>query len=551
MRINNNLMAMNTHRQMGLNETAGAKSIEKLSSGLRINRAGDDAAGLAISEKMRAQVRGLNQASRNSQDGISLIQTAEGSLSETQAILQRMRELAVQSSNDTNVSVDRGEIQKEVNQLTSEINRIGNTTEFNTMKLLNGDKAEVIKVAKADAKSYTAPTAGMVVQTGSVALSTTGINIDFASALGTGIAWGDVGSASITIQKDASGNLKVDIVAQGAGATNYATFNDTMKIEFTNDSYSYSTHGVSFTIAKSDFDAATAGKTVVMAAAPANGFGGATAIGSAIVKSFAASQNVTISGVAKLATAVGGINVSSTIDFKVAQIVVSANAGASTVSILFKDSAGNTLISDTVINTLAVATSTFNYDKHGFTITMSSIAVDSSTKITINMDMSLQDMTVGNQLSFQVGANENQSMGLSVSDMRAAALGVSNAIAGKTGFGTAVAVSDGTSNTSSEYALDLTTAANAAKAITTINSAIENVSGERAKLGAVQNRLEHTIKNLDTSAENLQAAESRIRDVDMAHEMMNFTKNNILQQAAQAMLAQANQAPQGVLQLLR
>jgi len=143
MRINNNLMAMNTHRQLGINSNSTAKSIEKLSSGYRINRAGDDAAGLAISEKMRAQIRGLNQASRNSQDGISMIQTAEGALNESQAILQRMRELAVQSANDTNVSVDRSELQKEVNQLTEELTRISDTTEFNTQKLLDGSLSAV------------------------------------------------------------------------------------------------------------------------------------------------------------------------------------------------------------------------------------------------------------------------------------------------------------------------------------------------------------------------------------------------------------------------
>ena len=141
MRINNNIMALNTHRQLGINNTSTAKSLEKLSSGYRINRAGDDAAGLAISEKMRAQIRGLNMASKNAQDGISLIQTAEGGLSETHAILQRMRELAVQSANDTNVSVDRNEIQKEIDQLAKEISRIADTTEFNTQNLL-GEESE-------------------------------------------------------------------------------------------------------------------------------------------------------------------------------------------------------------------------------------------------------------------------------------------------------------------------------------------------------------------------------------------------------------------------
>ncbi|WP_061332023.1 flagellin [Clostridium botulinum] len=273
--INHNLNAMNAHRQMAINTGNNGKAIEKLSSGLRINRAGDDAAGLAISEKMRGQIRGLNQASRNSQDAISLIQTAEGALNETHSILQRMRELTVQAANDTNVTVDRENLQKEVAELQSEINRISSQTQFNTKSLINGAVSE-------------------------------------------------------------------------------------------------------------DADAMT----------------------------------------------------------------------------------------------------------------------------------------------FQIGANSGQTIKLTIGSMDAKTLNVDK-----------IKLDD--------------TAANVTKQIATIDNAINSVSKERAKLGANQNRLEHTIANLDNSAENLQAAESRIRDVDMAKEMMNFTKTNILTQAAQAMLAQANQAPQGVLQLLR
>ena len=152
MRINNNLMAMNTHRQLGISTNGGAKSMEKLSSGFRINRAGDDAAGLAISEKMRGQIRGLTQASRNAQDSISLIQTAEGALTESHAILQRMRELAVQASNDTNTDSDRKELQNEVKQLTAELDRIGNTTEFNTKKLLDGSAKGVKEAVEGSVK---------------------------------------------------------------------------------------------------------------------------------------------------------------------------------------------------------------------------------------------------------------------------------------------------------------------------------------------------------------------------------------------------------------
>jgi flagellin len=270
MRIQHNISALNTYRQLSFNNTQAAKNLEKLSSGYRINRAGDDAAGLAISEKMRGQIRGLEMAAKNAQDGISLIQTAEGALNETHAILQRMRELAVQAANDTNTTADRQALQAEVDQLVSEINRIAQNTEFNTQKLLNG--------------------------------------------------------------------------------------------------------------------------------------------------SF-------------------------------------------------------------------------------------------SSKV------------------FHIGANAGQSITLSINSMAASNLGVNG--------------------------LSISTQSGANNAITTIDNAIKLVSDERAKLGAVQNRLEHTINNLGATQENLTAAESRIRDVDMAKEMMEFTKNNILMQAAQAMLAQANQQPQGVLQLLR
>lgn len=274
MRINNNMMAMNANRQLGINNTGTAKSLEKLSSGFRINRAGDDAAGLSISEKMRAQVRGLNMASKNAQDGISMIQTAEGALDETHAILQRMRELAVQAANDTNVEVDREAIADEITQLNEELDRIASSTTFNEKKLLDGS----------------------------------------------------------------------------------------------------------------------------------------------------------LSG-------------------------------------------------------------------------------------------------ADNAVNFQIGADSGVNMQLEIGKMDSESLEVKD-----------IKVDDHT---------------NASAAITSVDAAIKTVSTQRSRLGAVQNRLEHTIRNLDNAAENIQAAESRVRDVDMAKEMMEFTKQNILQQASTAMLAQANQAPQTVLQLLR
>jgi len=280
MRIYHNIPAINAHRMYMANNEAVSKSLEKLASGLRINRAGDDAAGLAISEKMRGQIRGLNMAVKNAQDGISLIQTAEGALNETHSILQRMRELAVQAANDTNTGEDRKALNNELQQLLQEIDRIAKNTEFNTKNLLDG-----------------------------------------------------------------------------------------------------------------------------------------------------------------------------------------------------------------------------NFEG-----------------------------------KFQIGANENQNIELKVSDMST--------------VGLSLGTEDATTGTVT-YSVDITTQTGASAAITTVQTAIDTVSAERSKLGAVQNRLEHTINNLGTAVENLTAAESRIRDVDMAKEMMEFTKNTILSQAAQAMLAQANQFPQAVLQLLR
>jgi flagellin len=450
MRINNNLMAMNTHRQLGLNANNGAKSIEKLSSGLRINRAGDDAAGLAISEKMRAQIRGLGQASRNSQDAISLVQTAEGALNETQAILQRMRELSVQSANDTNVSIDRAAIQNEVDQLGQEIDRIGNTTEFNTRKLLNGGASV--------SGTYATGAAGAVEVTGGTGDTTVGAVVQF---------------DAVTVATTASDLGTVDL---SAGVL-------TLQSDIT-------VNGVSFSFA--------AGET------NQNVFDTINNAGIGVTADLGAGGLMQISS----------NNVGSAATFE-----VSGTATGNFAAILTQSGTDATLTVDTGFS---------QYSAQGNTITIEDGAAK-GLQIQVNAADATADQTVtvdaNGSLTMQIGANEGQEMNLSLNDMRASALGVSG--------------------------VDIATSTTAKAAITTINDALTAVSTERAKLGAVQNRLEHTIKNLDTSAENLQASESRIRDVDMAKEMMNFTKNNILQQAAQAMLAQANQAPQGVLQLLR
>ncbi|MCD3332089.1 flagellin [Clostridium botulinum] len=410
--INHNMNAMNAHRQMGMNTVQSGKAMEKLSSGLRINRAGDDAAGLAISEKMRGQIRGLDQASRNSQDGISMIQTAEGALNETHSILQRMRELAVQASNDTNTTDDRGQLQKEINQLTSEINRIGNTTEFNTQKLLNGNKAgEAVKEEK--------------------------------------------------FTKDQAGEFSIKFKAAPTNGEKYSINGK----EYTIDAAS-TVKDLATLVTEVNKDAALTGKYTITADG---------ADGIKFVQKKVATEK-------ELAVEVSG-------DIKE---VVTTKAG---------EKSGDVKVAAT-----------------------------------------------DGKVNLQVGANENQSMTIDMKDMRANALGITGKGDNFTKNNT---VTDGTSDKVAEKALDVTSHANAEKAITAFDKAINAVSDQRSQLGAFQNRLEHTINNLGTSSENLQAAESRVRDVDMAKEMMNFSKNNILAQAAQAMLAQANQQPQGVLQLLR
>jgi len=450
--INHNISALNTYRQLSINVTAGNRSLEKLSSGYRINRAGDDAAGLAISEKMRGQIRGLNMASKNAQDGISLIQSAEGALNETHSILQRMRELAVQAANGTNTDADRAEIQKEIEQLKSEIDRISTDTEFNTMKLLDGS---IANTADVDTTNNDAKLGEVEVINDNISAGDYTVNI-----------------ADLTIKKTVDdGGTRITAV----GIANSKTVEmGEYTVEVSKDTVS--TDKFALTLKNE------AGKVIATTDGVANN---------------ATSANL---GDFKLTIDTGGLAEGA------AKFTISADFKA-TVS----DADGNDIESKTFTDNSAGYVSV-----GGFKINFdSSLTADKTTVVTVKT----------NAVSFQIGANEGQNTKLAISAMSSKALRV--------------------------VGIDLSTGENASKAITTIDNAIQLVSAERAKLGAIQNRLEHTINNLGTSAENLSAAESRIRDVDMAKEMMEFYKNSILQQAAQAMLAQANQLPQGVLQLLR
>jgi len=498
--INHNLNAMNAHRQLGIGNAAASKSMEKLSSGYRINRAGDDAAGLAISEKMRGQIRGLNQASRNAQDGISLIQTAEGALQETHAILQRMRELAVQSANDTNVAEDRTAIQGEMDELAKEITRIANNTEFNTQKLINGgitdtkfhvgaNEGQDISLAIGAMDAFTLGVAGSSTTATVDAGATSITNATVSGTKGAGI----VDGATITVSTapntgiEASGTLAVNgnTITAEAGAAGTALNGFTIVFGADSDAAAAAT-----------FDADTNTVTITAdwdndnAAAPAN----LGALEALIRGADASLASVTLS--------VDGTFVAA--DFENAGSIVLGGGAAAGGQVV-------TLTDGTLTQTVAVA--------------------DGATSVNVT-------------------SGDFQGLSFTTDDITAASGDITLEV---TGGSAAVIAADGsvTTEATAGAGIDVSTQTAASAAVTTINSAIETVSAERSKLGAYQNRLEHTIKNLDTSSENLQASESRIRDVDMAKEMMEFTKNNILQQAAQAMLAQANQAPQGVLQLLR
>jgi flagellin len=471
MRINTNVEAFNAQRNLSATATAYAKSVQKLSSGLRINTAADDAAGLSISEKLKAQVNGLGQAQRNAQDGISLIQTAEGALNETHSILQRMRELTIQAANDTLATSDRSAITSEMNQLSSEIDRIASSTQFNGKNLLDGSLTAV----------------------NSASGFSTGASLTGFTASATNVTLGSSAAA---------GSYTVTITNAGA----------------------------------------TASKTGNSAAAATVGTGGTLTIGS---------TNITISNGDSLATVRAAIDASGagvTTSVVGGKLVLTSNtAGAAgSVGAISASGASNTILADlglTTTTNVAGADMAGTVSLNGGTAT--ALTVNQATKsatgqnVTLNMAAltATGTLSTGNAVTFtvgnsaanlQIGSNAGQTLSVGVEKMDATTLQVNNLDVTN---GTVINASNGT--------------------LAKIDAAIQTVSDQRSKLGAYQNRLEHTISNLGVAQENLTASESRIRDVDMAAEMVSFTKTGILQQAGQAILAQANQASAGVLSLLR
>jgi flagellin len=423
---------------------------------------------LAISEKMRGQIRGLKQAQRNAQDGISLIQTAEGALNEIHAILQRMRELATQSATDTNTDVDRHEIQKEINQLAEEINRIAETTEFNTQNLLGGEFSGTFHIGANESQNILLSINAMDADALAVAGDAAGVGIETSAKVTAAIA--DFG-----IEDGKSYNVEKLEQAVDIDGTEY----EYVLTDSEGVIYGVSEDGSSWEILDTANDTANAGNTDIKSVVLTN------------AKTFNLNDPV-ISG----------------------KIEVSESAGDITLT------GQATLVFDE--NSKGLASGDYN-------------VVDGKHVYVASGHYGLTN-SKGELVAYSVD-------GETWTDLEGNALfTVSNANA-LTNAGDVVTVSGG-------GGIDVSSQEAADKAITTINDAIETVSAERSKLGAYQNRLEHTIANLGTSAENLQAAESRIRDLDMAEEIMAFTKNNILQQAATAMLAQANMAPQSVLQLL-
>ena len=413
--VQHNLTAMNSNRMLGVTTSTQAKSTEKLSSGYKINRAADDAAGLSISEKMRKQIRGLTQASSNAQDGISAVQTAEGALNEVQDMLQRMNELAVKAANGTNSEDDRNYIQDEVNQLIKEIDRVSTTTKFNETYLLKGD----------DTVKFTAtPTAGLA-----------------------------------TTLTDGSDTAQA-------------------KIEITIAANSYKTEG-----GKSDVTFSLMGKNFS-------------------VRLEETDDNKTLA--TKLAKA---MNENKITDSNVGAFTASADdAGKITLT-----AAKNGVVADTTVikadaELTAKGTGVLTLDLH--------VGADSTSDNQISVDIKQMSATV---LGLKTG---NSTTGDATGDLDTLLVN------GKDDK-------------------------NARAAIDTIASALQEVSKQRSALGAAQNRLEHTISNLDNVVENTTSAESSIRDTDMATEMVKYSNNNILAQAGQAMLAQANQSNQGVLSLLQ
>lgn len=527
MRIQHNIAALNTHRNLTGNQNASAKNLEKLSSGFKINRAGDDAAGLAISEKMRGQISGLDMASKNANDSISLIQTAEGALNETHSILQRMRELAVQSANDTNVADDRDALQKEITQLTSEIDRIANTTEFNTQNLLDGGFKGTFQIGANEGQTMKMDIGKM--DAASLGLTgTTTVEKDVAVSAG-GTALVD-GTYKVSEGKLLDGDGKHVGNVDTANANKLVLADGTSSYTFANAKAV--TEGATITVkdGKATLES-TATNTVKGAVAGAGG----TAANLPAGKYTVANNAGTLELQDSTGTAVAA-----------AKAAFTAGSGATAAN-------GSIVVAGATDGTDSTTYDFGTAFEEGDTVTINS----DGTATLEPKNGSLKDLASGNyEVTGKNVVKDGTVVGSYDSTNKTATIknGDKEIKIDATDLNLSKPLGDGGAAETATFqinGIDISNRDTASATITSVDNAIKKVSDQRSSLGAVQNRLEHTINNLGTASENLTAAESRIRDTDMAAEMMQFTKNNILTQAAQSMLAQANQQPQGVLQLLQ
>jgi flagellin len=560
MYVQHNMTAQNANRQLGITVKNQAKSTEKLSSGYRINRAADDAAGLSISEKLRNQVKGLNRASANAQDGISLIQTAEGALAEQHEILKRMRELAVQAKNGTLQDDDRSAVQDEITQLQEEITRISDTTQFNGMNLLDGSlgggkttggisnvELEVsssafgkgaVRDVPAENGEYTTGTNAVVDATAAAAVGDlTSFTVNYSDESGN--------TKSVTVNLKylsadklvSEDGLRTYDIA-GGGTKALATDKDPAFLAELQQSKLADVFGIS---SDGNGEFVFKAKTAGTAGAEIISTQETTTAAATGLTTIATDGTVDVTATTKAADAFQQLDTSmmTAYDGAAASNIEDSIFEVNGEKFVFVTKAGETALKNTeysdinyVITAGATPTTGASSETEAMANKISTVTgINAKPNTTTAKYIDLKPDTStglgsGKGLTLQIGANEGQTMTFSIGDMDADALGVG----GKK--------------------IDLTSQEAAEGSLDTLDKAIKTVSETRGELGAIQNRLEHTIANLDNTSENLQTAEGNIRDTDMASEMVNYSKNNILAQAGQSMLAQANQSTQGVLSLL-
>ena len=572
--VRSNIMAVNSQRQLGMNNSQVSKALEKLSSGYRINRAGDDASGLAISEKMKSQIKGLDTASLNAQDGISLVQTAEGALTEVHNMLNRMTELATRSANGINEDLNRESLQLEVDKLQEEIDRISQSTNFNGIKLLDGSLGGgnvsangttftgANDVSKFSAAEVTGAAAGISFTAVTSASATETFVIDGQKLE---IDWSK-GDAKKFLESITSVNGSATAIATEAGKewANKLTelFNNQIQEQGLKGSVKVSFDGTNFSLKSenkgSDSEFSFSGSTLTEAEKSLGSllFGGSTTAGDPITSIISKAGNEyngdTIAANSQFQMNINGTKVAVTVVTQITKTSSLTTVNMSTVATNLQTDIRNAV---NAYNT-AMGLQAGVYDKaSGLTgLTASDFTVETADDggFLIKYNGEVEDVTfsfndvgekdIASALGLANGssmAGGNRGLMLQIGDTADSFNQIAVSVANMSSLGIGVA------------SVDISSREGAASAIDTIRDAIDKVSEQRAILGATQNRLEYTINNLDTASENLQSANSRIRDTDMAKMMMEYTKVNVLTQSAQAMLAQANQQPQSVLQLLQ